>query len=288
MIAFWPLKNLSLKEIAERISEMKLGRNLGEIIRAVYKNRSQSKQFRSRHADMVFSSMLALSENKLEVIEEEIIKRNRPPILGQKVGYEEIIWSSISTIVFQLNPIVSNTFSKRVMESCLIRPTDLAYALIHSEPIALLAEHHQAFLNSSLLEIVISATDDSRSIYALKIARSFPVWSEISQFVFEAMIRGSAPKQVEAMWLVNQRSNIEEVISFMEDKGFETSFSVKRPSDIRVLTREIVNKSRDIPKGEMSYAIKMGGDFLSPADQEKLSILIRELLKNGESPGKES
>ena len=151
----------------------------------------------------------------------------------------------------------------------------MAFALVHSDAIASLARHHADLLDASLLEIIITATEDSRSIYALKIAQWLPDWSQIRDAVLSAMTSSTAPKRIEAMWLVNGRANINEVISFIEAKEIKCSTrEIKNITDIKALTHIVVNADGK----SASYAINGSGDPLSPEAERKLLDLIQRLI----------
>lgn len=248
---------------------------LSEILRAIYKSRKLLRMYRNPSAKQLFLKLLDLSNSNNNTIEAELLAVNTP-VQNDKSGFrEQKYWSSISFIIFNVDPVLSPEFCRRLIENCLTRPTNMAFALVHSDAIASLARHHADLLDASLLEIIITATEDSRSIYALKIAQWLPDWSQIRDAVLSAMTSSTAPKRIEAMWLVNGRANINEVISFIEAKEIKCSTrEIKNITDIKALTHIVVNADGK----SASYAINGSGDPLSPEAERKLLDLIQRLI----------
>jgi len=156
----------------------------------------------------------------------------------------------------------------------------MAFALVHSAAVVSLARHHADLLDVSLIEIIITATEDSRLIYALKIAQWLPDWSQIRDAVLNAMTSLTMPKRIEAMWLANGRANINEVISFIEAKEIKCSLrEIKNITDIKILTHIVVTADGK----PASYAITGSDDPLSPEAERKLQDLIQRRIHKTDS-----
>jgi hypothetical protein len=274
---FLPSKNnvIDLNDYVALIrAEIQKG-ELSEVLRAIYKFRKLLRIYREPSAKRLFSKLLDLSNSNNNIIKAELLAVNTPVQDDENGFREQQYWSSISSIIFNVDPVLSPEFCRRLIENCLTRPTNMAFALGHSDVIASLARHHPDLLDASLLEIIITATDDSRSIYALKIARWLPDWSQIRDAVLNAMASLTVPKRIEAMWLVNGRSNINEVISFIEAKETKCNLpEIKNITDIKVLTHIVVTADGK----PASYAIKGSGDPSSPEAERKLQELIQRLI----------
>ena len=155
----------------------------------------------------------------------------------------------------------------------------MGFCLVHSDTVAILAENNPTAINPALIEVIVTSTDDTRSIYALKIARSIPTWSDISEAAMMALLFASSPKKLEAMWLINQRGSIEELLSFAK----KWNISIPNPplgiANIRFLTREIVRTSSNMHLPQIAYAINLKDGPLSLTELNKLSAYIHSLLK---------
>lgn len=270
------LETHGLDDFASLVAKDMSNHSLNEAIRALHKNQAKNNTLRSESGNGVLSKLLELSEINQLAVEAELEKQNTPPPISENFPSEPITWVLISSIIFKLNPIFSVDFPKRVIENCLARPTHLGFALLHSDIIVSLAKNHPATLNPSLVEVIILSTDDSRSIYALKVARWLPEWLDVKSAALTALISGSPPKQTEAMWLVNERGNTVETISFLGEKGIIFSQSLKDFTDIRLLTRKIVESVRDEQAKGIDYAIKMSG---TPLSDEELAVLLSRISK---------
>jgi len=278
MLALWQPKTLDFYDFVSLLEKKIPSRRLDHALRAVHKYRNRIRMFRSDRADSVFSRLQELSGADGGLIETELAIQNRPPQVGERISPEREVWALVSSIVFKLNPAFSDLFAKKLIERCLTQQTDLAFSLLHSEGIASLAQNHTGSVNSSLVEIVISSTDDSRSIYALKVARWVPKWAEVGNAALEAMVFAKPPKQTEARWLVNERGNIEETIAFLEESGVTLPTAPEGFPDLRTLTRAVADCMRGKTSAGIEYAIKTNGGKLTPEEFEQLSARIRKTL----------
>ena len=250
-------------------------RKLNEVVLELFKHRNYCQSFQGEYADGVFTRLFELSKSADEVIEAELLRLNVPPPVDAKLSTERDVWSLVSSIIFKTNPAFSLGFAKNLIESCLTKPTNLAFALVHSDGIESLAKNHPEAVCSSLVEIIISSTDDSRSIYALKVARWIPAWLELRPVVFNAMLAENSVKREEARWVVNDRASFEDAMSFSEEQKITISPETRKSSDIRLVTKEIVKSTSGLSSG---YAITGNGIQLSSAESKKMSDKIRKLL----------
>lgn len=274
---FWQKtnKDLNLADFTKLVSKAEGVSELKNVMQTIFKYRSRLKILRDQvGSDLVFR-LLELSTNDGFAFESEFFKQNLPPLESETISPERLVWIVISAIIFEVNPKFSDNFPKRLFDACLTRPTNLAFALGHSDSIASLAKHHPNLLNSSLIELIISSIDDSRSIYALKIARWLPNWSDVSGVAFCAMIVGGHPKQIEAMWLVNERSNIDEVILFCGKNQIVLPNIIGLQPNIHTLTNAIVK----VNSKRVSYAVNMDGKQLCSEELTKLSTQIANLIE---------
>jgi len=274
-------KTLSLYELVSLLKgELAKAPSLQDVIRALCTHRGRSRTFRHPSADPVFHVLQDLSISKAKNAEEAIALRNRPPSPGEKVSPQLRIWALVSWVVFQLNPLFSKGFAEAVIDGCLLNPTDMVFALVHSEAIASLAANHPPVRSASLIEICISNCDDSRAIYSIRLARWLADWSELRRSVFTAMLKGSPTKRVEAMWLVNDRSNVAEALSFADENRIDVPALLRTANDLKSISRLILNSSGGVPSQGVPYAIRANTGPVSPDELEAMSDRIRRLLEN--------
>jgi hypothetical protein len=158
----------------------------------------------------------------------------------------------------------------------------MGFALCHSTVVAKLAEKQPKLLDGSLIEIVIASADDSRAIYALKIAKWLPNWPDIKSAVMNAMLSKVVQIRLEAMWLVNERGTIDEVLSFTETTRIDIPKAVIQNGDIRALTRLIVESANHSASSRgVAYSLKVDGSPVSAEEFKKMSDRIRNDLESG-------
>ena len=274
MFPFKESKPLDVDDFLLLLAKRVCRASLADTLRAIHDSRNQIPAFRGHSADRVFSRLLDLSRSNSEAVEFDLFIRNTPPRLGETVLPEQLTWSLICGIAFKLNPILETGFCSRLIDLCLKQPTYLAFALTHGDAVASLAQYHREEINSSLIEVIIDSTDDSRALYALKIARWVPIWSVVRDAALNAMLSENVPKRLEAMWLTNDRGTCDEVIAFAEKRGL-VAF-LKDASGIRNLSRAIVESDGK----SCSYAIKMATEPMSAAEDKKLSELLKRTLND--------
>jgi hypothetical protein len=254
-------------------------RSLKAAARRVYSKRRWVPRFRSSCADGAFKGLFELCTAESDAsIELRLKEMNIPPATGVNATEEQCLWACISGELFELRPPVSSTFAEDIIKRCLTQPTDLVFALLHCDSIALLARAHPCTLNPSLFEIAIAEADDSRTIYALEAAHWLPQWAAISRVAFNAMLSGSGPKRMGAMHLVNQRSTVKEALDFAQENDVHLPLSCQNASKLHEITRVILRSKCDICAGGSAYIIKGDGSPATRIEQKEISNRINNLL----------
>jgi hypothetical protein len=253
-------------------------RNLRAKLKAIVQNRRHSEFFCDKAFDGQFLELLALCGSNLNSVEAELLRGCIPPAVGEKVSWSHSFWAEVLYVVIELGHVLPSESSTLLIRRCLTQATPIGFALGHSTVIAALAAQHIESMDSALIEIAISSTDDSRAIYALKAARWLPNWSMIGPLVFAAMLSGPVPKRIEAMWLINERSTSSEALSFADDQGIMIHSSAREVGDIRAISRLILENRLDRASNRIDYGIRMDGSELSDGELKDLSGLIRKTL----------
>ena len=231
---------------------------LREVLLTICKSRNSWKALKGKAADHVFSSISQLTNSPDDVIERELVTRNSTSYTSQSHSMEKYIWGMVSNLVFKSGVSLSPEFCRALTKDCLCNPTDMKFAVFHSDIIATAAKIHAEILNSSLIELVIQTTEDSRAIYALKMAYLLPVWADVSDAALEALLSKCDPKRVEAMWLINERGKCSEVVDFIRRREFDPILSsVSEPMDIKWLTAAVMRFNG------FSSGYYLGGDQLT-------------------------
>jgi hypothetical protein len=154
----------------------------------------------------------------------------------------------------------------------------MGFALCHSTVVAKLAGRQPELLDSSLIEIVIISAEDSRAIYALKVAKWLPNWLDVKTAVLGALLSRIVPKQLEAMWLVRERGAVNEVLSFAEINQIDIPKTLVQSGDIYAFTRLIVESTCHGSLDRIAYAVRVDGSSISAEEFRQLSDRIRSDL----------
>jgi hypothetical protein len=233
---FWKKKKTLVgSELAILIKKRGCGNDLIDVLKAVRKHRHYVSLYRNAVAENIFSKVADLSKSDNDIVEDELFVLSAPPSVYEKNTDEKMIWSSISSLIFELDPLLTPKFCQRLIEQCLNEPVHLNFALVHSEGIAYLASHHLDLLDIPLVNKAIKETEDSRAIYALKTARCAPDWSGIRDAVLYALTSKYGPKRVEAMWLTISRSKLDELFSFVQKMELKLKCDFKDITNVRDL-----------------------------------------------------
>jgi hypothetical protein len=272
MSGCWPNQSVTLEYLAATIAKQAPSRDLHDCIRVIVRHCKHSKTFGAEEAEPVLDRLLDLLNADNAQIEEELLDRNSPPPVPEIPQSQHFFWAVISFALFMASPKVSPGFAKEVINRCLRQITNMAFALVHSESVAWLARDHPECVNRSFAEVVIAGSEDSRCLYALRVARWIPDWRDLGRTVFRALLSAAAPKNIEAMWVLNHRSTFEEVLSLVRENHLKIPASIAQCEDLRLLTKAILNQSQSAP-----YLVKLQGT--PSADEVRhLSDLLRNLF----------
>lgn len=234
-------KVMGSDEYISFIKDAAKSHQLCDVLQAIYESRNCVKAFEGKAADGVFSLILKLASSNDNIIERELIIRNSVSHTSQDHSMEKYIWGMVSDVAFQAGVSLAPESCRELIKDCLCSPTDMKFAIFHSDVIASVVKMHVEILNPSLIELLIETTDDSRAIYALKMAYYLPRWSDVSDAILKALLSECGPKRVEAMWLMNNRGKCSDVIDFIKKRGFDAILSSGTESmDIKRLTAAVM------------------------------------------------
>lgn len=254
-------------------------RALGAALQLVCEHWDRPGRVGNEREPDVLRKLAELSKKSHEAIEAELLIQNAPPQVADKISTDRGVWLSVVFVLFQMKLPFSQDFRTRVVESCLLQPTHMIFALNHSDSVGFLSKEHPPSWALSLVEILISSAEDSRAIYALKIARYLPDWAALSSATFNAMLSGNPVKRTEAMWLANYRSTVKEALSFAEDNAIDLPEAVKN-ADITTISRFILTSKNPIGYGGVLYAIDGGSAPVSLEEMRRISNRIKNALKD--------
>jgi len=285
---FWPAKALSLEEFVDLVRKRTGNLNIAQVVSTIHLHRNRLNSFRFIDARRVLWKVRGLLDAGEDALVRELLIQNHPPRTNIRPPAEQFVWCILSSIAFQAGGMLPEEASRRMIVQCLKEPTDMAFALLHSESIGSLVRAHPLLGMASLVEVVISGANDSRALYALRVARWLPEWASLKSAVFNAMLTSTQPKQTEAFWLANERASMDDAIAFSEIAGIEIPQELRISGDVRQVNRFLVRIRLGVVPSGITYAVKAGGEHLSSGELAKLSDWIEALLKENPSKSEHS
>lgn len=273
---FKSFTTMDLSDFPAFVGNRARDRSLKEILRVFCQERERVRLFCSPECESIFSKLSEIASASEFIAEHEFVLQNTPPAIGEVVSPERLIWCTILFVVYEVNPSLSVGFINKVIKLCLGHPTDIVFALLHSEAVAGLIRHHPDTVNPDLLAIVVSSTDDSRALYALRVARWVTDWQRVRTAVYTAILSSTQPKRSEALWVARERGNVPEIIEFASRNGIEVCLSEKQT--LQEVTQALANSRHKVGSDQFEYAVKLNGQSVSQVELNDLSALIRKFL----------
>ena len=210
-------------------------RRLNEIISLVAKTAPERNGLRRERIGRVFEALSLSMLHGDAALEQLLMDMNIPPDENGAIDHVRGAWCEICYQIFYLNPGLTPGFASKVLRSCLAKTTKFAFCLLHSDTISELISHNFGEIDFRECRSILSAAQDSRSVYAVKALHWDPLWTETRDLMLRLLFSKQAPVRNNAYWTLRERLSISELQEFVLRKRISIPDHISKVPDIRTM-----------------------------------------------------